>query len=445
MSLLLLTILGSLLWGFLFFLFPGLPNTSRECGGGGRADREKEAKRQEDVARQREQFQNESNQLLSQLIPGSQEFQELQELARLGVGDSTQRDAFFARAPQLVQQQQARIAAGGPATALEARTNLSVEGLRRTAAFTPEEQDILRIQRGESPTTAIGQGFQERIFGGDGADLIAELTRALSGQPTTTPLGAQAGRMVSIAGQPPDTAFEQELSLLQDRINREANSRGLASSGIPIEQLGRAGVELAVRKAMERENIRRTREADVLDLLSRAQQGDQTALGNLSALFTTGQQLRGREIGVEEAVTNLQAGRESKLTDLLQSQTGTATEHLLELLSTQTGRAEGLRDLASALRETERQRTEELIGTAAFGQSFQTAQQGSFGNVSPTPSSTRGRPAGTDVASLVAAQQTPTTGTTQPLGSSLSRRRLPSQEEEFAQLLAFVSQGMGGG
>lgn len=462
------TILVSLAsWFLLFAVFPGLPNRSHECGGGGgRKGREKEAKRQEDVARQREEFRNQANQLLSQVPPNSQEFQQIQELARLGEGDSAQRGAFFTQAPQLVQQFNARVAAGGPATALEARTNLSVEGLRGAAAFRPEEQDVFRTLRGEAPTSDLGRIFQNLVgrAGRDGTGLEAELARALRGQPTTTPLGAQAGRMVDIAGQPPDTAFAEELSLLQDRINREANARGLASSGIPVEQLGRAGVELAVRKASERENIRRTREADVLDLLTRTQQGEQTNLANVQSLFGTGQQLRGREIGVEEAVTNLQAGRESRLTDLLKTQTGKATQNLLDLLSTQTGRAEGLRDLASALREAERQRTEQLVGQLGFaaasglaggpvtlaGQTLGSIGQNTFGggrdpfgNIGLTPQApTRGRPAGTDVGSLLTAQQTPQGGVAAPdIAETLSRRKKDQGLDQLLKALLASSAG----
>lgn len=496
----------------LFFNAPWL--MPRIAGGDtGRKGREKEAKRQEDIARQREERQNTQNQFLSQLVPGSEEFNQLQTLD----ANALTPDQIRETGNQLVAQQQARIGAGGPATALEARTNLSVEGLRRAAApqdfeqdflnvlsgrptttptgeiarrgieFSPEQQALFAALRGQPATGDLGRIFQDVLARGapGGTGLDAELERALRGQPTTTPLGAQAGRMVDIAGQEPDTAFTQELALLQDQINRQANARGLATSGIPIEQLGRAGVELAVRKAGERENIRRTREADVLDLMTRSQQGRRESLGDverlvsqgeagtqqqqamLAALFGTGEQLRGREIGVEEAVTNLQAGRESNLTALLQAQTGTATQNLLELLSTQTGRAENLRDLASALREAERQRTEQLVGqlgttAAAAGLAFipgvgpflaagtlgagQSAFGGQdpFSRVSLTPESSRGRPAGTDVGSLLAAQQAPAAGGGAPdIAGTLSRRK---KGEDLESLLAALqAAGAGGG
>lgn len=474
--------------------------------GSGRKSREKEAKRQEDVARQREQFQNDSNQFLSQLTPGSAEWQEMQELARRGLSDSGQREAFFTRAPQLIQQQQARIASGGPATALEARTNLAVgeapvrsptgqiikpgTGLRGAAApqdfeqdilnvlsglptttptgqiaqrgleFSPEQQELFQALRGGATTSDLGRIFQDVISraapGGTG--LESELERALRGESTTTPLGAQATRMVDIAGQDPDTAFSQELALLQDQINRQANARGLATSGIPIEQLGRAGIELAVRKASERENIRRTREADVLDLMTRSQQGRAESLSNverlfaqgeagtqrqqdmLAALFGTGEQLRGREIGVEEAVTNLQAGRESNLTALLQSQTGNAMQNLLDLLSTQTGRSENLRDRASALREAERQRLESMFTDVnlEFGplKIKKTPTATSFGQAAPTTSLTRDRSAGTDIESLISEQHKSQGGIGQPSQQSgLSRRRQDDFDyEAFAKL-----------
>jgi len=348
-----------------------------------------EAQRQEDIARQREEVQNIGNQFLAQLVPGSAEFNELQAAISQrtqGVASPEDEQAIIRDlGQQLVTQQQARIAGGGPATALEARTGLQVGALRESiggpsalstlpAGTRPEEADLFRVLRGEEPTTALGRIFRDditrrtethpeeadltRVLRGEEpttplgrilrdqviqrAQMIGgevgvedELFRALRGQSTTTPLGASAQRQIGIAAEQPDLAFQQELDLLQDQINRQAAQRGLATSGIPIEQLGRAGVELAVRKAQEREGIRRQREQDVLGLLREAQAGQgqtqarqqmalqnvgtlqqlaqqlgQTSLKNVGTLQQLSQQLRGREIGLEEAITDLASFQE---------------------------------------------------------------------------------------------------------------------------------------
>ena len=48
------------------------------------------------------------------------------------------------------------------------------------------------------------------------------------------------------------STLDQQLQLAQDAANRSAQSRGLLRSGIPIEQMGRAGVELAIKEAANR-------------------------------------------------------------------------------------------------------------------------------------------------------------------------------------------------
>ena len=135
---------------------------------GGRKGREKEAKREEDVARQQEEVQITGNQFLSQLAPGSAEFNELQAAIsqRTQTVESEEDEQAIIRdlGQRLVSQQQTRIAQGDPATALEARTDRSFEGIRQAAAHTPEEEDIFRIQRGEAPVTPVGQQLLQRII-----------------------------------------------------------------------------------------------------------------------------------------------------------------------------------------------------------------------------------------------------------------------------------------
>ncbi len=119
---------------------------------GGRQDREKEAKRQEDIARSTEASQNELNQFLSQLLPGSTEFNQLQTeglaLVQATAGAGDQQAQIRELGSRLVTEQQARATAGEPITAVEARTDLAFGGLREAAEFTSEEQALLNALRG---------------------------------------------------------------------------------------------------------------------------------------------------------------------------------------------------------------------------------------------------------------------------------------------------------
>ena len=96
-------------------------------GGGG----EKAARRAEDVARQTEDSENILNQFLSQLIPGSQEFNQLQSeginLVRQTADAGDQQEMIRQLGSGLVSQQQARIASGDYATAFEARTGVALK------------------------------------------------------------------------------------------------------------------------------------------------------------------------------------------------------------------------------------------------------------------------------------------------------------------------------
>src|SRR3990167_5820352 len=91
----------------------------RIAGGDFGGGDEKEARRVEDASRQREEFSSQANALLSQLIPGSEEYaQAQQEINRLQYAEGPERSIFLNQTlPGYVTQQQSRIASGGPATA----------------------------------------------------------------------------------------------------------------------------------------------------------------------------------------------------------------------------------------------------------------------------------------------------------------------------------------
>lgn len=276
---------------------------SSAFGGGG----EKEARRQEDIARQKEEVQQIVNSFLAQLVPGSDEYNQLaSEGNRLVLTSSSPLDEqSLARelGQRLVGQQQARIAGGGPATALEARTQKAFEGIRGAAAFSPEEQAVFQALRG------LGLSGEQEASGKIFQDLVAR-------------------------AQDPNQFYksflDEKLAMAESAVKARAAQRGILGSGLELEDLGLAGGELAIQANAEQERFR------------------QNQLNNFMNLFNVGQQLRGREIGVEEAFTNMMLGRESNLTGLLAAQTGRNTADTINLLMRQTGRAEGLRDLAEA-------------------------------------------------------------------------------------------------
>ena len=388
---LILAWVGVVCWLLLFRLFPGKPNRSSECGGGGG---EKEARRQEDVARQAESVLNIGNQFLSQLVPGSQEYNELQaEIQRLWqTSESPLDEQSIVRelGQRLVSQQQARAAAGEPITALEARTQKAFEGLRGAAGFTSEEQAVFNALRGLQGTGEPGQAAGvEDIF----SQLVAR-------------------------SRDPNQFFQSTLRPqldLAEQANRAAfASRGLLRSGLEQEGATRSGQELAIREAEAQEAFR------------------QQQLGNFQNLFNVGQQLRGREIGVEEAFTNLQLGRESNLTQLLAAQTGRRGDDLVSLLQRQTGRAEDLFDTAAQ---------QEAARKASLGKSLGTALGAGAGFlVGGPPGAVIGASIGGGASGLLASQQAaPAAGGTRQLSGGLSRSPQPIGQltpDELAALLA---------
>ena len=284
----------------------------------------KEARRQEDIARQDEESRSILESFLAQLIPGSEEFNRLMSegtaLARQTVDPGDQQDLIRQLGSQLVSQQQARVAAGGPATATEARTNLSFQGLRDVAGFSPEEQAILNALRG---TPSTGEG-------GSAGDIFSDLVRR-----ATSP------------DQYYQSTYGPQLKLLEEQVKARAASRGILGSGLELENLGRTGLDLAMREGQAKEGFRRG------------------ALGDFFNLFNVGQGLRERQIGLEEALVNLQSGRESHLTDLLAASTTRRGDDFSNLLQRRTSRAEGLSDVAAQQEAERNAMIGRALGTAA--------------------------------------------------------------------------------
>lgn|SRR3990167_2460599 len=105
--------------------------------------------------------------------------------------------------------------------------------------------------------------------------------------------------------QDPYAAYESQLQpslqLTEDYINRAYQNKGLLRSGLPIESMGRAGVELAIKEAQNRMAFRGQELARGGELSQYTQGIGQQNLANLANLYSQqqgyGQQARGRAAG----------------------------------------------------------------------------------------------------------------------------------------------------
>lgn len=292
-------------------------------GGGGES---KASRRAVDVANQDQEAQAILESFLSLLVPGSEEYTQLLaeglSLARTA-GDTPgdQQDQIRVLGQSLVNQQTSRLAQGGAVTPLEARTDQAFGTYRDVAEFTPEEQAIFDALRGLTPET-----------GTPSFDIFSEtVDRARS----------------------PEDYFEStlapQLTLAEDAVKRRAAQRGTLGSGIELEQLGRAGVDLAIKEAEAREAFRRSQVEDY------------------ERLYNAGQGLREREIGVEKDRTNMQFAREGSLTSLLE---GSSQRGLKTLLGLQTGRVDQALGERDRIEREALAREEALLKTIGQGAKF---------------------------------------------------------------------------
>ena len=165
-----------------------------------------EAERRADLARQSEESQNILNSILSQLIPGSDEynqfFSEALALARQTGDAGDQQDMIRQLGQRYVTQQHQRIAGGGAATPLEARTDLAFGGYRQANLPTSEERAVFNALRGIVP--GVGEG---------------------------SPLDAIFSDVVARAGDPSrfyTSTLAPSLQLAEDAVRRRAASRARA-------------------------------------------------------------------------------------------------------------------------------------------------------------------------------------------------------------------------
>lgn len=84
--------------------------------------------------------------------------------------------------------------------------------------------------------------------------------------------------------------LQPELQQAQDTINSYYQKRGLLNSGLAIEGMGRAGVDLAIKQAQNKMNFRQQALQNAQTLSQNIYEMGQGGLTNLSNLYTTQQQ-----------------------------------------------------------------------------------------------------------------------------------------------------------
>ena len=103
------------------------------------------------------------------------------------------------------------------------------------------------------------------------------------------PLGQEYYNQTLAGTKDPYAAYESSLqpalSLASQQINAGAANRGLLRSGIPIEQMGRAGVDLAIKEAQDRMNFRSQELARGGQLTQYSQNLGQQNLANMGNLY----------------------------------------------------------------------------------------------------------------------------------------------------------------
>lgn len=178
------------------------------------------------------------------------------------------------------------------------------ERVYQAAKATPQEE----AQYGESfKTGQLIEQISKYLMGMGGAPegYAGSEAQYLQGGPL-----AQAYYGKTLAGvQDPYAAYESQLrpalQQAEDYINRQAQGRGLIRSGIPIEQMGRAGVELAIKEAQDRMRFRSEELARGGELSQYGRGLEQQNLMNLSNLYNTqqtmGQTSLGRQAGAAQA------------------------------------------------------------------------------------------------------------------------------------------------
>ena len=385
----------------------------------------KAAAQQEDFARSREEREAIRQKYLSQLPVGSKEYAELQS-ALIGAGSGLNHGEIEALGSQLVQQFNSRVASGEAGTAFESRTDLQSQRLRDATQRQPFEEDIFRLLQGTSPETAFGRDY---------GTLNEALLSALTGRSPTSPIGQVFARQVGQAASPTidDTVFKNALQLVEDQVKTRAARRGILGSGLELEDLGRTGVEASIAEALRQDQLRQqayTNAAGIFD----------TGRGALSELFNVGEGLRTRDIALEEALTNLQLGRETNLTQMLNQNQNLRLDSLNNLLSRFTGQATADRLDAADTEAARRAAVGQGIGTVLGNLNPLLGQAGGQIGSTLAGGGTQTAPVPQTSGQLLASQQSQRAGSSINPSASLSRTNTGSSLD-LSDLLKLLAAG----
>ena len=241
------------------------------CGGGGSS--KKETARADDLARQeRERAEREAAALRDQ---------QAQAAAQLQAQQAEADRQLQSRIAQTVQP-----------------TDLETERIGRIQQLEPDLQRILsELITREAPTPGmggeLGQLLQQRFQ----QDLL---------QPREIPF---------------EDTFEPQMKLLREQVRADAASRGLVGSGLELENMGRAGIDLAVQQAQARQQNRQANEQLRQQSILNAFTGQQQGVEESRLADEYGRLNRGEAQGF---LQNMQALEDARRGRQVQAQTGGA-------------------------------------------------------------------------------------------------------------------------
>ena len=273
--------------------------------------------------------------------------------AAVGVGMS-QANKASKSAKSLAEQQMAE--AKSEQTRLEEKYGL-------TPGETEREQRLFGTAQGEEKISMTGgleaktQAEKERRAGMTGEQLLAEggpTTKVLldkvaerlgmSGEELFRELSPTAGKYADIVGediQDPYATYEStlapELELARQMVNQEANRRGvfagLPEGGIRFEQLGRAGIDLAIKSANERMAYRQQALTNAVgainaySTLETGARGDASTLG--TAALSEKERARAELDTLLSNMQNLQATAKGREANVAMGASGNAQQRIM--------------------------------------------------------------------------------------------------------------------
>ncbi len=221
---------------------------------------------------------------------------------------------------------------------MEGRAGTEQARLESKFALSPEEREREARLFGEGGLEAERVGAARTRAGMTGEQLFSE----------EGPVSQELLNQILAEVKDPEKFFsstlEQELELVRQEVNKEAQKRGvfggLPEGGIRFEMLGRSGVDLAIKSAKEKQAAR------------------QAALSNAAAIASGAQSLstgaRGEIDQILANLQNLQAGSKQReqsgilsAASLGANERAIANQGLLNIYGAKAGKAAGERQLAT--------------------------------------------------------------------------------------------------